>query len=163
MSISDRVVVMEGGCATQIDNPHSVYEHPRTRSISTFVGKANLLTGHVVAGGAKTRVNLGSIEVDVDDLGFRHGTLVLLSVRPEKLQLREAGQGRLDGTVRERFFLGSQWLYTVNTALGELSVLSPNDGRPALDEGHVAGIDWPTHCTRLLPADEAALHSVEPA
>jgi len=35
-------------------------------------------------------------------------------------------------------------------------VLSPNDGRDALDEGQAAGIDWPDHCTRLLPADESA-------
>jgi len=163
MSISDRVVVMEGGCATQIDHPQRVYEHPRTRFISTFVGKANLLTGQVVACGSGTRINLGVIEVDVDDAGFRQGAQVLLSVRPEKLQLVASGHGRLDGTVRERFFLGSQWMYAVNTPLGELSVLSPNDGRPALDEGHATGIDWPAHCTRLLPADELALNTAEPA
>jgi putative spermidine/putrescine transport system ATP-binding protein len=163
MSISDRVVVMEGGRATQIDHPHRVYEHPGTRFISTFVGKANLLTGRIVHGGAQVRVNLGPIVVDVDDVGFRPGAAVLLSVRPEKLQLVEAGRGRLDGTVRERFFLGSQWLYAMTTTLGELMVLSPNDGRPALDEGHVAGIDWPAHCTRLMAADEAALSLGVPA
>jgi putative spermidine/putrescine transport system ATP-binding protein len=155
MSISDRVVVMEGGRATQIDHPHSVYEHPRTRFISTFVGKANLLSGRVLFSGAQTRVTLGAIEVQVDDAGFRPGAAVLLSVRPEKLQLVEAGRGRLDGSVRERFFLGSQWLYSLQTPLGELLVLSPNDGRPALDEGQAAGLDWPDHCMRLLPADEA--------
>jgi putative spermidine/putrescine transport system ATP-binding protein len=146
---------MEGGRATQIDHPHSVYEHPRTRFISTFVGKANLLSGRVLAAGARTRVTLGTIEVRVDDAGFRPGAAVLLSVRPEKLQLVEAGRGRLDGRVRERFFLGSQWLYALQTALGELLVLSPNDGRPALDEDQTAGLDWPDHCMRLLPADEA--------
>ena len=160
MSISDRVVVMERGCATQIDHPHSVYEHPRTRFISTFVGKANLLPGRVLAGrvlaaGARTRVALGAIEVLVDDAGFHSGAAVLLSVRPEKLQLVAAGGGRIDGRVRERFFLGSQWLYTLQTALGELQVLSPNDGRAALDEGQDAGLDWPDHAMRLLPADEA--------
>jgi putative spermidine/putrescine transport system ATP-binding protein len=162
MSISDRVVVMEAGHATQIDHPHRVYEHPRTRFISTFVGKANLLTGQVLVTGVHARVKLGHIEVAVDDIGFRHGAKVLLSVRPEKMQLHEAGQGRLDGTVRERFFLGSQWLYAVNTELGGLTVLSPNDGRPELEEGHIVSIDWPSHCTRLLPADELALSALEP-
>ncbi|SDC74067.1 putative spermidine/putrescine transport system ATP-binding protein [Variovorax sp. CF079] len=156
MSISDRVVVMEGGCATQIDHPHRVYEHPRTRFISTFVGKANLLAGRVVANGTRSRVDLGPLAVDVDDVGFQAGAQVLLSVRPEKLQLVDAGRGRFDGTVRERFFLGSQWLYAMTTPVGELMVLSPNDGRPALDEGHAAGIAWPDHCTRLLPAEEGA-------
>ncbi|MGH8848865.1 MAG: ABC transporter ATP-binding protein, partial [Polaromonas sp.] len=47
MSISDRVVVMEAGRVTQIDKPHRLYEHPQTRFISSFVGKANLLEGRV--------------------------------------------------------------------------------------------------------------------
>jgi putative spermidine/putrescine transport system ATP-binding protein len=158
MSISDRVVVMEGGCATQIDHPHRVYEHPSTRFISTFVGKANLLDARVSACGVRScHVEIGSLTVEVDDTGYASGAAVLMSVRPEKLQLVEAGRGRLDGTVRERFFLGSQWLYRMGTPAGELTVLSPNDGREALDEGDAAGIDWPAHCTRLLPAEEAVV------
>ena len=156
MSISDRVVVMEAGRATQIDHPHRVYEHPRTRFISTFVGKANLLEGRVVSVGSRTRVEVGPLAVDVDDAGFRPGAAVLLSVRPEKAQLVAASSGRLQGVVGERFFLGSQWLYRVATPVGDIMVLSPNDGRDALDEGQAAGIDWPDHCTRLLPADESA-------
>ncbi len=156
MSISDRVVVMEAGRATQIDHPHRVYEHPRTRFISTFVGKANLLPGKVTASGARTQVAVGSMVVEVEGQHFQPGTAVLLSVRPEKLQLVPAAQGRLDGEISERFFLGSQWLYRVATPVGELMVLVPNDGRNALAEGEHTGLDWPSHCTRLLPADETA-------
>jgi putative spermidine/putrescine transport system ATP-binding protein len=157
MSISDRVVVMEGGRATQIGHPHRVYEHPRTRFISTFVGKANLLEGRVVPGhaGGGQAVQIGSLAIPVTDAGFRPGAAVLLSVRPEKLQLVPFGSGRIDGEIGERFFLGSQWLYRVVTSVGDLMVLSPNDGRDALDEGQRTAIDWPDHCTRLLPADEA--------
>ncbi|MCF5716064.1 ABC transporter ATP-binding protein, partial [Pseudomonas tremae] len=43
LSISDRVVVMQAGRITQIDEPYKLYEHPRTRFISGFVGKANML------------------------------------------------------------------------------------------------------------------------
>jgi putative spermidine/putrescine transport system ATP-binding protein len=164
MSISDRVVVMERGRATQIDHPHRVYEHPRTRFISTFVGKANLLEGRVVAGhaGSGQAVQIGSLAIPVADAGFRSGAAVLLSVRPEKLQLVPLGSGRLDGEIGERFFLGSQWLYRIATAVGDLMVLSPNDGRDALDEGRRIGIDWPDHCTRLLPADEAGATAATP-
>ncbi len=157
MSISDRVVVMEAGRATQIDHPHRVYEHPRTRFISTFVGKANLLPGKVTASGAaRTHVAVGSLAVDVEGPEFQPGAAVVLSVRPEKLQLVPAVQGRLDGEVDERFFLGSQWLYRVATPVGDLMVLVPNDGRAALNEGERTGVDWPDHCMRLLPADETA-------
>jgi putative spermidine/putrescine transport system ATP-binding protein len=131
-----------------------VYEHPSTRFISTFVGKANLLDCRVSNSGAtRTCVEVGALSLDVDDTGYGVDTAALLSVRPEKLQLVPVGQGRIDGEVRERFFLGSQWLYRVTTAVGELTVLSPNDGREALEEGGRTGIDWPAHCMRLLPAD----------
>jgi putative spermidine/putrescine transport system ATP-binding protein len=158
MSISDRVVVMEGGCATQIDHPQRVYEHPSTRFISTFVGKANLLDCRVSGSNAtRTCVEVGALSLDVEDgTGFCVDASALLSVRPEKLQLVPTGRGRIDGEVRERFFLGSQWLYRVATPVGELTVLSPNDGRDALEEGARTGIDWPAHCMRLLPAEEVA-------
>jgi putative spermidine/putrescine transport system ATP-binding protein len=43
LSISDRVVVMEAGRATQVDAPYRLYEHPKSEFISGFVGKTNLL------------------------------------------------------------------------------------------------------------------------
>ncbi len=162
MSISDRVVVMEAGRATQIDHPHRVYEQPRTRFISTFVGKANLLPGKVThALGTRTQVAVGGLTLELDGARYRPGAAVLLSVRPEKVQLVPAVQGRMNGQVCERFFLGSQWLYRVGTPVGDLMVLAPNDGRAALTEGERTGVDWPDHCMRLLPADETALAELE--
>jgi putative spermidine/putrescine transport system ATP-binding protein len=160
MSISDRVVVMEQGRATQIDRPQRVYDHPHTRFISTFVGKANLLEARVNGEGA---VQVGPLRVVVDDTGHRPGAAVLLSVRPEKLQFVPPGSGRLDGEVAERFFLGSQWLYRVDTAVGQLSVLCPNDGRAALEAGRRTGIDWPVHGSRLLPSEAVAETAPGPA
>jgi putative spermidine/putrescine transport system ATP-binding protein len=101
-------------------------------------------------------VKVGALSLDVDDTGFSADAAALLSVRPEKLQLVAPGRGRVDGEVVERFFLGSQWLYRVATPVGDLTVLSPNDGRDALEEGARTGIDWPAHCMRLLPAEEMA-------
>ena len=130
LSISDRVVVMQGGHITQVDAPFTLYENPRTRFISSFVGKANL-----VPTGADGR---------------------LASLRPEKLRFVPAGAGQVDGEVRERFFLGSQWLYRVSTALGELVVVCPNDGTPPLPEGTRCGLAWPADALRALAADESA-------
>ena len=151
MSISDRVVVMESGRATQIDPPHRLYEYPSNRFISNFVGKANLVSGQVSATGSQGQVQVGALSFDVPDVDLPKGAEVLLSVRPEKVQLLAAGQGRLEGRVSERFFLGSQWLYTVATDIGDMMVLAPNDGRPASVEGQTLGLDWPAHCMRVLP------------
>ena len=142
LSISDRVVVMQAGRVTQIDVPYTLYEHPRTRFISDFVGKANQLAG------------------DYDALGIpqvRHaggdGELVL-SLRPEKIQLVDASEGRLQGQVLDRYFFGSQWLYRVHTALGEITVVRSNDGSAPLGRGAAVGLDWQADLLRVLTADE---------
>jgi putative spermidine/putrescine transport system ATP-binding protein len=155
MSISDRVVVMEAGRVTQIDDPQRLYEYPQTRFISTFVGKANLIRGRVRSAGPRARVDLGSMTAEVDAGDAAAGDEVFLSIRPEKLSFVPLGQGQLDGVVRERFFLGSQWLYHVTTAVGELIVACPNDGRAPLEEDCHSGVDWPSHLVRVLAAGTA--------
>ncbi|MEG0859890.1 MAG: ABC transporter ATP-binding protein [Pseudomonas sp.] len=144
LSISDRVVVMQAGRVTQIDEPYKLYEHPRTRFISDFVGKANLLPGDLDANGlAQVRHAQGA------------GSLTL-SLRPEKIDLRPAGSGRLQGLIVTRYFLGSQWLYRVNTGLGELTVVHRNDGSAPLNEGMAVGLDWQAALLRVLAADEVS-------
>ncbi|MEK8052798.1 ABC transporter ATP-binding protein [Ideonella sp. DXS22W] len=76
-------------------------------------------------------------------------------LRPEKLQLLPAGSGRLAGTVKERYFLGSQWLYALDTPAGTLMALAANDSREALAEGQACGIDWPDSALRSLPLPAA--------
>ena len=151
MSISDRVVVMEAGRVTQIDQPHRLYEHPQTRFISSFVGKANLLEGRVTATGDLATVDLGTVSLEVDAPAVAAGDAVVLSLRPEKIRLVPLGQGRLEGSVQERFFLGSQWLYQVGTAAGDIVVVCPNDGAAPAQEGERIGLDWSAEQVRLLP------------
>lgn len=141
LSISDRVVVMQAGRITQIDAPYTLYEHPRTEFISGFVGKANLLPGE--------RDSAGVVQV-------RSGGELTLSLRPEKIDLRERDHGRLQGKIASRFFLGSQWLYGVSTTLGDISVVRRNDGSTPLNEGTAVGLDWDATLLRVLSVDEVS-------
>lgn len=142
LSISDRVVVMQAGRITQIDEPYKLYEHPRTRFISGFVGKANMLPGDLDSEGA---AQVRQVPGD--------GALTL-SLRPEKIDLVAAGTGRLQGKVVTRYFLGSQWLYRIETAIGELTVVRRNDGDAPMEEGTAVGMDWQAGLLRVLDADE---------
>jgi putative spermidine/putrescine transport system ATP-binding protein len=142
LSISDRVVVMQAGRITQIDEPYKLYEHPRTRFISGFVGKANLLRGdRDHSGAAQVREAHGDGELT-------------LSLRPEKIDLVDADKGRLQGRIVTRYFLGSQWLYRVETSIGELTVVRRNNGDAPFNEGMVVGLDWSAELLRVLTADE---------
>lgn len=142
LSISDRVVVMQAGRVTQIDAPYTLYEHPRTRFISDFVGKANLLPGdYDQLGNAQVRHTRGDGELT-------------LSLRPEKISLVDAGSGRLQGKVLDSYFFGSQWLYRIDTPLGEITVVRSNDGSAPLGCGAAVGLDWHASLLRVLAADE---------
>ena len=153
MSISDRVVVMEAGHITQVDTPQRVYEHPRNAFISTFVGKANLLQAQVQTGGQGATV--GPVQMALPADAPTTGSTVL-ALRPEKLRCTAAGAGRCDGQVTERFFLGNLWMYSVQTALGQLLVSAVNDGGAACEVGQTVGVDWDDRNVRVIGAGEAA-------
>ncbi|WP_372822234.1 ABC transporter ATP-binding protein [Pseudomonas parafulva] len=143
LSISDRVVVMQAGRVTQVDEPYRLYEHPRTRFISDFVGKANLLPGELDGAG-------------LPQVHHCRDATLTLSLRPEKIDLLDNGAGRLQGRILTRYFLGSQWLYRIGTPLGELTVVRRNDGSAPLGEGVDVGLDWQPELLRVLAADEVS-------
>ncbi|MDQ2148899.1 ABC transporter ATP-binding protein [Alcaligenaceae bacterium C4P045] len=152
LSISDRVVVMQNGRATQIDQPYRMYEHPQTEFISRFVGKTNLLGGDVRAiAGDRATVQTTGLAFDVPSAGLAAGDRVQISLRPEKLRLAAAGTGRLPGTVALRFFLGSQWMYEIDSAAGRMIVVVPNDGAAPSETGSPVDLDWSPDVVRVLP------------
>jgi putative spermidine/putrescine transport system ATP-binding protein len=55
--------------------------------------------------------------------------------------------------IEERFFLGSQWLYRVSSALGDLEVACANDGRPPRPEQAQAQLTWSDDVARVLPPE----------
>ncbi len=146
MSISDRVVVMEAGRITQVDTPHTV-------------GKANLLQATVHAQGGQWLAHVGDVQMAVQDVpaaAASQGTRLLLGLRPEKIQLSATSAGRTQGTVRERFFLGNLWLYTVECPLGSITVTAANDGEAPHQVGSQVGIDWSDRNVRLIAGDGVA-------
>lgn len=128
MSISDRIVVMNGGVIEQIGTPLEVYARPATRFVAEFIGKANFPVASVVD--AQT-VELASIRLPVAHAGAP-GSRVTLVLRPEAIAL-SASSGDFPGTVRRAMFLGNVAEYLVEVdGLGEWLVDSPNPGETGL-------------------------------
>ncbi len=156
LSISDRVVVMEGGRMTQVDAPYRLYEEPSNAFISSFVGKTNLLSGTWRRNGASGAVEIGGVMLDAFAPEIAPGAPVTVSIRPEKVLLREAGAGRVNGRIASRFFLGSQWLFTVETMFGIVTVSAPNQGGEPPAEGASVGLDWSPANLRVIAGHAAA-------
>ena len=108
LSLSDRVVVMSEGRIEQIGTPASIYNFPATPFVASFVGTLNLLTAHVVDG-SDGRLNLATQEIHaVTPVQAENGSAVTVAIRPEGIELGEAGgSNRLTGTIEEVSFLGS--------------------------------------------------------
>ena len=138
LSISDRVMVMEKGRATQYDTPLNVYENPQSPFISTFVGKANMLRGVALIEDGKAYASVSGMKLALDgDLGDGRlpspGQELILSLRPEKLRFTEPGRGFLDAQVKEKFFFGSQWHYTGDLAARAIDGVAAQR-RPSADQ-----------------------------
>jgi len=151
MSISDRVVVMQSGKITQIDQPYALYENPQSRFISAFVGKANLLQGELVRQGSELRISVNGLSFLCGETPLQAGSQAFLSLRPEKIQLTPLHEGLINGRIAARFFLGSQWLYRIETKLGTLQVVSSNSDTAPLQENQETGLTWSSTSLRILP------------
>jgi putative spermidine/putrescine transport system ATP-binding protein len=110
LSISDRIVVMNGGRADQIGTPFDIYNRPSTRFVASFVGTLNLIEAKVVDPAAN-RISIGDQGITLKEpLGAaKVGDTVSLALRPEAGSIAESAKGdtALVGEVITSNFLGS--------------------------------------------------------
>lgn len=110
LSISDRIVVMNGGKADQIGTPFDVYNRPATKFVASFVGTLNIIEGTVTDPDNGT-VEIADQRVKVGEslTTFKGGDKISLALRPEAGSLAESARGdsALSGAVVSTNFLGS--------------------------------------------------------
>jgi putative spermidine/putrescine transport system ATP-binding protein len=109
LSISDRVVVMNGGIAEQVGTPFEVYNRPETAFVASFVGTLSTLDGFVADRNAGT-VQIGSQTFDnlVLPENAGKGDKVRIALRPESLRLNKRdGDLSFEGGTVAVNFLGS--------------------------------------------------------
>lgn len=138
LSMSDRIVVMQQGEVSQIATPLELYERPASTFVSRFVGKTNLMQGQVTAA---NEVSINDTQLKVETGQHKPGTVVQVSIRPEKFLMSTETTG-LEVNVEAAIFLGASWLYRVNGDLGELFVTQPNTGSARYKKGDTAWLSW---------------------
>jgi len=118
MAISDLVVVIRDGAIEQVGTPETLYAHPATRFVATFVGENNVLSCRVERTGPG-RASLawhGHVFTVAGRPALQPGATVEVAVRPEHLQCKPLLNSRADGvagTIRRRSFRGSSIMLTV--------------------------------------------------
>ncbi|MFB6152006.1 MAG: ABC transporter ATP-binding protein [Haloarculaceae archaeon] len=120
MSISDRVAVVHDGAIEQVGEPETVFQHPESRFVASFLGHASFLAG--VIRGDYVDTALGKVPVDrVHGLSEVYdGVGVDLLVRPDDLAVEAVSDVEANGEVVHRRFLGPNVLYRVELDGGDV-------------------------------------------
>lgn len=127
LTISDRIVVMNGGKVEQAGDAWDIYHHPKTEFVASFLGESNFFPG--------------------EDFGGRSG--VTIAVRPEFICLhteRPEGEAFLS-TVQNVTYLGLTQRIELRTAKGHTVYALSDASFSAGDEVYV---DWdPCHAEMI--------------
>ncbi|SKA32652.1 ABC transporter ATP-binding protein [Consotaella salsifontis] len=129
LSMSDRIVVMNAGCAEQIGTPFEIYNHPRSRFVASFVGTLNALDGVAVGEGVAA---IDGQTVAVPGLAASPSAeQFTLALRPESVSLspRPEATNRLNGTIEDVSFLGS--VVRIRLRIGGSTLLFDTFNNPA--------------------------------
>lgn len=114
--MSDRIAVMNGGVIEQLDDPRTIYDHPKTRFVAGFIGESNIFDGTVKAvDGDLIRVETPAGLLTTRGEGFQVGEEMHISIRPEYLEASKTPVEGFDlpGTVKDFTYMGT----VVKTAL----------------------------------------------
>lgn len=154
LTMSDKIAVFNAGTVQQFATPDTLYEKPANAFVAGFIGENNL-----IAAGRPTldaRAMVTTALTDGTSLHARNGDCdttnqqCLLSIRPEKLAIMQAGQS-FDNQVAVSFlarhYVGDFIRYYFQLPDGGRIVAKLlNDTRaPALQEGQPATLGWMAH------------------
>ena len=129
MTLADKIVllragkgVQEEGSVAQFGSPMDLYHRPQNLFVAEFIGspKMNVMPGKLVRAEenhAVAEVHGEQVTVAVDARGSAAGAPVSIGIRPEHLQVGEAGEGsRLHVTLHQMERLGDESLLYLRIA-----------------------------------------------
>lgn len=88
MSISDKIIIMNGGVVEQMGTPQETYYYPKSEFVADFIGEANFLKGEVIG---KNLIRVNGIELESNTGNLETGKECKLVLRPESVTLAEDG------------------------------------------------------------------------
>lgn len=103
LTMSDRVVVMDGGRIQQVGTPQDIYNEPENAFVADFIGESNIVDGIMLR---DLYVEFSGQRFDCLDKGFAENEAVDVVVRPEDVDIVAPEKGMLTGVVTSVAFLG---------------------------------------------------------
>jgi spermidine/putrescine transport system ATP-binding protein len=154
--LSDRIAVMRDGKIEQLGDPAALYERPRTRFVSQFLGSCSLLEATLKCpcpNGVVVETSIGEFRVAAPALSKTQFTL---AIRPEKVQLAPAGSAAGENCVRVRveelIYVGSGSHYELRAGnqLLRAEVINAQTGSQGFEIGQEALAHLPSSALIVL-------------
>lgn len=147
MSVSDRLVLLNGGSIEQVGTAEELYERPNNQFVANFIGDINTLSGRLESTNETVTVDIDGQSFQLPDIhlgpkidGDDVGSIVQFCVRPDDIRLsNSSGDGPgLTGSIRNRIYKGGTVTYHVNTDVGTITA-DVDTGRFSVgDDVHVS-------------------------
>ena len=152
MAIADRLLVMDQGKVVQEGTALTLFEHPASRFVAGFLGRANFFSGTVrsVAGNVAS-VTVGSSTMPATGHGARVGDEVTVMVRPHRIRLDpSSGEGaEVEGLVRDIRYLGDHVEVIAVVGSQAVEVTAPSLDSE-LKTGDRVGLRWSADDAMIL-------------
>lgn len=103
LTMSDTVVVMDGGIIQQIGSPVDIYNEPENAFVASFIGESNIIDGIMHK---DFLVEFAGRMFDCADKGFSKNEKVDVVIRPEDLEITSVENGMITGIVTSVTFKG---------------------------------------------------------
>ena len=147
LTMSDTVVVMNGGVIQQIGTPQDIYNEPINAFTASFIGESNIVPGIMHA---DYLVEFEGRPYECVDAGFEKDEPVDVVVRPEDIEITQPTEDFLCGTVTAVTFKGVHYEMLVE-CLGKVWRVHSTDFSPV---GSQIGL-------RITPEDIHIMHKSE--
>jgi putative spermidine/putrescine transport system ATP-binding protein len=162
LTLSDRIVLMNGGRVEQQCGPEELYFKPCSVFAAGFIGDANLFDAAVTVVNG-TAVELSSASGPITSVrpsfGIKAGDAVMLLVRPENMRLLPEGDvggtNVVEGTVRDSIVLGGAVKHHITLRSGAEVVMQESNhvGRAALRRAQPVRLGWSAQDSVVLPPE----------
>jgi iron(III) transport system ATP-binding protein len=163
MTVSDRIVVMEGGEVRQVGTPFEIYSRPANHFVADFIGRVNFFRGRVLeleGDGCTADMTGRAIRVGSRVPTVARGSAVDVVVRPESLRLVPADEASdavfAVGRVTKAVYLGSVVEYEMDAGRERAILAVSHD---PVDSGFFrvgdrVGMEFTARAAHAIPVDE---------
>lgn len=103
LAMSDEIFVLNGGKIEQSGTPTDIYDEPINRFVADFIGESNIIPGRMIE---DYLVEFAGKQFECVDGGLAKNEPIEIVIRPEDLEIKPSGEGKLQVRVDTQLFRG---------------------------------------------------------